>query len=164
MKPRAWYLNAAVRTVRALLPKRFPPDDAFARGRLPPVELKLFLGMEAPDRDHAVRVTKALLRERPDAPDMLVRTALLHDVGKSGAPFVVWQRVAAHLVRGVPPAEPRLTGLAGVRQRRRHHPLYGADLVRRAGGCEEVARLIERHHERSDDPDLALLRAYDDAT
>jgi putative nucleotidyltransferase with HDIG domain len=164
MKPRVWYLNVATRTVRALLPERFPPDDTFAAGRLPANELALFLGMEAPDRDHAVRVTRALLRERPDASSVLVRAALLHDVGKSGAPFVVWQRILAHLVRGDPPAEPRLTGLAGVRQRRRHHPRYGAEMVSAAGGSEAVAGLIERHHERSDDPDLTLLRALDDAT
>lgn len=164
MKPVAWYLNAAARTARALAPSLFPPDDGFARDHLPDPEYQLYTSMEGPDRDHAVRVAKALLARRPDAEQVLVRAALLHDVGKSGLPFRVWQRIVAHLVTPDLPAAPRLDGLAGVQQRNLHHPSYGAALIREAGGCEAVARLIERHHDSDGDPDTVLLRLIDDAT
>ena len=164
MKPVAWYLNAAARTIRALAPSLFPPDDGFARERLPDPEYRLYAAMEGPDRDHAVRVAKALLARRPDADGVLVRAALLHDVGKSGLPFRLWQRIVAHLVTPDLPAAPRLEGLAGVQQRNLHHPRYGAALIREVGGCEAVARLIERHHGSDGDPDAALLHQIDDAT
>lgn len=164
MKPLAWYVNAALRTARALLPSRFPPDDEFARRLLPEAEYELYIAMEPADRDHAVRVARELLSRRPDAPAVLVRAALLHDVGKSGAPFRLWQRVVAHLWSRDLPVAPRLDGLSGAQQRSRHHPGYGADMIRAAGGSEAVARLVERHHDPDGDPDAALLRSIDETT
>lgn len=164
MKSLRWYLNAAARTLRALAPQLFPPDDRFARSRLPDAEYALYRAMEPADRDHGVRVAKRVLAHRPEADDALVRAALLHDVGKSGFRFVVWQRIVAHLVAADLPAEPRLDGLAGAQQRNLHHPRYGAEMIRRAGGGERVAHLVERHHDPGGDADAVLLREIDDAT
>lgn len=162
-KPSAWYLNAARRTLRALLPALAPPDDAFARARLSGPEYALYLRMDARDRHHACEVAKALLGRHPEAGEVLVRAALLHDVGKSGRPYRVAERVLVHLLPGRPlPPEPRLQGLAGAMQVKRHHQRYGADMIRAAGGSEAVARLVAGHHEVGGEAEL--LRQIDEET
>ncbi len=162
-KPGVWYLNAARRTLLALLPWLAPPDDAFARQRLSATEYGLYLRMDPRDRHHAGEVAKALLMRHPEVSELLVRAALLHDVGKAGRPYRVGERVAVHLLSGreVPP-EPRLSGLAGALQIKRHHQRYGAEMIREAGGSEALARLVAGHHQAGGDAEL--LRRIDDET
>lgn len=164
-KPPAWFLNAARRTLVTAFPRLARPDDAWATAHLAPEEARLFLQLPPQEREHGVAVARRLLRAEPGAGAVLVRAALLHDVGKLGAPqFVLW-RVLAHLLPSAPyPAEPRLRGLAGVRQSRVHHAGYGAALIRHAGGSEAVARLVERHHDAATTGELAALRAADERT
>lgn len=165
MKPWAWAWNATLRTVRGVHPALAAPDDDWAASRLPAPERRLYLGMDARERDHAVRVARALEAEHPDAPDELVRAALLHDVGKSRRSYRVHERILVHLVGGgsVPP-EPRLRGLAGARQVARHHAAYGAAMIREAGGSVRVAELVARHERPGDDPDARRLRDVDRRT
>lgn len=160
-----WCLHASRRTVLTAIPGLARPDDEWARRRLERVEFELYRQLSRPERAHAVAVARRLLRGQPQASSLLVRAALLHDVGKLGAPgFVLW-RVLTHLL---PPAhvepEPRLMGLAGARQARVHHAAFGAAMIRAAGGDEAVARLVERHHDTDATGGVALLRAADDAT
>jgi putative nucleotidyltransferase with HDIG domain len=163
-KPLAWFLNAPRRTLAGLLPALARPDDGFALGWLEGPEAGLYLAMDVRDRAHACEVARELLRRDPRARACLVRAALLHDVGKSVRPFRVLERVAAHvLATGDAPPLPRRRGLAGALQVKRHHHRYGAAMIRRAGGSEEVARLVEGHHD-GDDPETELLRRIDDAT
>jgi len=94
-----------------------------------------------------------------------VRAALLHDAGKHGSSHHVILRIAAHLLPLTDaPREPRLTGLAGVRQARAHHAEYGAALVMAASGDVDVARLVRVHHEPGSDADALLLHECDDVT
>lgn len=146
-KPHAWYLNVVRRTLRAVVPRWAPPDDAYARERLSAPEYGLYLRMDRRDRDHSCEVAKELVSRHPEAPAVLVRAALLHDVGKAERPYHVLERVLVHLLpTGSIPPEPRLRGLAGAMQVKRHHHHYGADMIRAAGGSEEVARLVAGHH------------------
>jgi putative nucleotidyltransferase with HDIG domain len=176
VKPLRWFVNVVPRTVRAFVPALARPDDAFARAALPPRELALYLAMDARDRHHGVRVARSLLERDPEADDVLVRAALLHDVGKSVAPYRAWERIAVHLyalagargLGGVPArggralrAPPR--GLRDAWTRHARHAETGAALLRRAG-AHEVAALVARHHDPDPDPRLALLRAADEAT
>ncbi|MFO7544602.1 MAG: HD domain-containing protein [Trueperaceae bacterium] len=164
-KPASWYLNAARRTVSAAVPALARPDDAWAEERLEPAEAALYLRLPAPERVHAIDVARCVLRKRPDAPAVLVRAALLHDVGKLGSPHHVVWRVLTHLLPEPKlPAEPRMRGLAGARQARRHHAAYGAEAIRRAGGGEDVADLVQRHHDSIATGDAAILRACDART
>ena len=165
MKPWAWVWNATLRTVRGVHPALAAPDDAWAEARLPAPELRLYRGMDARERDHAVRVAKALTSRHPDAPDELVRAALLHDVGKSPRGYRVGERILVHLVGGgAVPAEPRLRGLAGARQVARHHAAYGAAMIREAGGSARVAELVARHERPGDDRDARRLHDMDRRT
>ncbi|MFA5550710.1 MAG: HD domain-containing protein [Trueperaceae bacterium] len=168
-KPAPWYFNAARRTLLAAFPRLARPDDGWATTLLEGGEAQLFLRLPPTERLHGIEVARRLLARTPTAEPVLVRAALLHDVGKLGTPhFFLW-RVLTHLLpEAQVSAEPRRAGLAGARQARVHHPGYGAALIRLAGGAEEVARLVERHHDELDaaNPrsDLALLKAADERT
>lgn len=165
VRPLAWFKNAPLRTIRSLAERLADPDDSFARSRLPDAEYRLYASMDARDREHAVAVTRTLLSRYPDASDALVRAALLHDVGKTGRPYRVWERVLVHLWTPADiAAQPRVGGWKGAWQVQRHHAAYGAELVRKAGGSERVADLIARHHAKDAGPEAAKLRAVDELT
>lgn len=154
-----------VRTVRGTHPRLAVPDDAWAEARLPEPERRLYERMDPRERDHAVRVARAVLRRRPYAAPELIRAALLHDVGKSVRGYRLAERIVVHLVGGgALPAQPPLAGLAGARQVARHHAAYGAAMIREAGGSPRVAELVARHERPGDDPDAALLHEVDRRT
>lgn len=135
------------RTLQAFVPALARPDDAWAARWLAAPEAALYQAMDRRDRAHACAVAKAVLRADPGAEPLLVRAALLHDLGKSERRFAAWERIAAHLYcPAALPAEPRLPGLRGAWQAKLHHPRYGAARVLGAGGCAEVAEIIARHH------------------
>lgn len=152
MRPWSWAWNAALRTVRGVHRSLVAPDDDWASSRLSEGELGLYLAMDPRDRDHAVRVARELLRRHPGAPDVVVRAALLHDVGKSRRRYRVDERILVHLVKASPPpAEPPRNGIAGARQTAAHHAAYGATMIRDAGGSPRLAELVARHDRPPDD-------------
>jgi hypothetical protein len=160
-----WFLYAARRTLTTALPALAPPDDAWAAGQLKPEELDLFMRLPPSERGHGVEVAKRVSRSSHGASSTLVRAALLHDVGKLGFDSSVLERIGAHLLPGAAvPAEPRLTGLAGARQARIHHPAYGEALVLAASGDSRVAELVRRHHEPGDDEEARVLHDCDELT
>lgn len=121
--------------------------------------------MNRVDRQHACLVAKKLLARCPQAPALLVRAALLHDVGKTDYPLTVFTRILVHLYTPPHlPAEPRLRGLRGAWQLKLHHGRYGAQMIRAAGGSEAVARLVARHDRPAGDPLAALLKQVDEQT
>ncbi|MER3425769.1 MAG: phosphohydrolase [Thermus sp.] len=130
------------RLLLAFFPHLVQPDDAFALRFLPPEEAALFLAMDPRDRLHGVEVAKRLLKAHPEAPLAAVRAALLHDVGKSLRPYRPWERILTGLFAPPLPPEPLRKGLLGAFQVRRHHPFYGARMVK----DPQVARLILEHH------------------
>jgi len=158
-----WFLNAARRTLTTAFPPLARPDDGWAASRLGSGEYELFMRLPPSERGHGVEVAKRVLSVKPAASSALVRAALLHDVGKLGFGSTVCERVAAHVLSPVPvPAEPRLTGLAGARQAKRHHPAYGGRLVIAASGDLRVAELVRVHHEPGDDEEARVLHDCDE--
>ena len=157
------FKNVFSRTLLAFLPGKVDTDDTFAAERLDPVEYGLYLRMDPRDRHHACVVTQSLLARVPDASPALQKAALLHDVGKSVAPYNATARILVHLytpehVRAAPPLE----GWRGAWQLHRHHDRYGAEMIRRVGGSERVAQLVERHHDPQGDEEAELLKAVDE--
>lgn len=160
-----WFLNAARRTLTTALPALVPPDDHWAGTRLRPVEYELFMRLPPSERRHGVEVAKRVQSVKPDASSALVRAALLHDVGKLGFGSNVFERIAAHMLPVLlVPAEPRLSGLAGARQARRHHCAYGERLVSAASGDQRVAALVRIHHAPGDDEEARVLHDCDELT
>lgn len=153
------YLGKMTRLGRSLRESDAHPDDAWAQTHLNPGERRVYLGMDARDREHACRVTRHLLRDHPRAKPELIAAALLHDCGKSVRRYSVVERVLVgliphRLVTLLPPIGP-----IGVRAA---HPEMGATLIARAGGRPRVAQLVVRHHHSVGDPEAALLHHYDE--
>ncbi len=146
------------RLARSLSARQAQPDDAWALAFLNPGESRVYRGLDPRDREHACRITRALLAAHPGQPEEVIAAALLHDSGKSGRPYRVWERVAAGLV---PLPLARCLPLGAVRVRA-HHPELGAALLRRAGARPRVAELVARHHAPGGDAQAALLHRFDD--
>lgn len=166
MHPFAKVLNLLRRTVQAFLPGTARPDDPFAQEFLTAAEYGLYLAMDARDRTHSVFVARTLLGRQPGATPEVVAAALLHDAAKALLPFNPLHRITAHLYRpsGLPRA-PLRPGLAGALQLREHHEALAAELIRGAGGREEVARLVAAMGEDdSGSADVRLLREVDSGT
>lgn len=144
------------RLARSLHAAQARPDDPWALARLTPEEGRVYQGMDPRDREHALRVARALLAERP-GPELLA-AALLHDCGKSVRPYRVWERVGAGLVPGGLAARLPL----GPLWVRGHHPELGARLLERVGARPRVVQLVRRHHRPAADPDACLLHRYDE--
>lgn len=163
VKTLLWFRNVSLRTLHAFLPFLSQPDDALAERILTDKEYQLYLSMDQRDREHATTVTKALLRRYPDASAPLLRAALLHDIGKSSRGFSAAARILVHLYtpRHLP-AEPKLQGLQGYWQQNLHHASYGAELIRQAGGCPEVAEIVARHHAPDGHSEAAQLKAIEE--
>ena len=159
-----WFTNASLRTLQAFFPSlvNAKADDAFAGSILSPQEYALYKKMDVRDRHHAHLVAEAVQGRAPDASSTLLRAALLHDVGKSAAPYRAWERILVHLYAPDVPAAPRFTGPKGMWQRHRHHARYGAEMIRGAGGDERVAEIVARHHQPQGDLEAELLKAVDE--
>ncbi|HEX7000610.1 MAG TPA: HD domain-containing protein [Trueperaceae bacterium] len=161
----SWMFNAATRTLHTAFPGLASPDDEWARLVLEPAEFDLFMALPAAERAHAVKVGRCAQSRGHEVPQEVLKAALLHDVGKAGSSSHVVHRVIAHLLPAPEvPAQPRLRGLAGTRQAKRHHAAYGALKVLEITGDTRVAWLIRHHHQPGDDAWAQLIRACDEAT
>ena len=132
---------------------------------MPPLEYSVYIRMDVRDREHAVRVAQKLLELHPNASDVLVRAALLHDCGKLLRPYIWLERIVVGLVQR--PAktpihfESSLHHNFSALEIRLLHPLIGAALIRQAGGDERVAEIVERHHNPRDFRDIDATMIHD---
>jgi putative nucleotidyltransferase with HDIG domain len=142
----------------AFFPRFAQVDDVYAATLLSAPEQALFMQMDVRDRLHGVMVAKALKARHPQVSQLLLRAALLHDIGKTARRYSALERIMVHLyVPKTMPLSPRLRGLAGAFQQRLHHAHYGAELIAAAGGHPRVAELVARHHEPNGDEEAQVL-------
>lgn len=155
--------------------RRRPSDEeaAWVRARLTRPEQALFFAQESGDQAHAIEVARRL-EAQGGVDEILVRAALLHDVGKApgvALPYrvllVLLERLAPGRLRALSPDR---HGLLAPLARAAHHPEIGARYAAAAGCAPEVVALI-RHHQRRRPPleaplaaRLARLQAVDDAS
>jgi hypothetical protein len=124
---------------------------------LTPEELGLWERLPAHDQRHTIEVARrveASLGGGAHAGDTRwLACALLHDVGKLAAGLGVYGRVLATLFgRAAGDALGSWEELPGLRRRIAlylRHGEIGGDMIRMAGGREEVATWAEAHHDRS---------------
>jgi hypothetical protein len=138
-----------------LITKRIPPDAlAEVKSWLPPPLFEVFCKMSPAEQYHAHRVRQTLIAQGHTHPDLLT-AALLHDVGKSKMPLVVWEKVA--IVLGFKLARERVAAwgsrLDDTWWKRpfvvaMQHPAWGAEMVNAAGGSPLTVTLIYRHQDK----------------
>jgi hypothetical protein len=138
-------------TILALTAYLRPVGDEVALQYLTDTEYSLFMSMKRSDRQHHLRVLGYLLKRNYNHPALLT-AALLHDVGKSTAPFSIPDRIVAVVVNKLFPEKYRQwssgkpVGWRTPFVVSAHHPDWGADLLSAADG-DNVAVALVRHHQ-----------------
>jgi predicted hydrolase (HD superfamily) len=162
--------------LRALSAWARPVNTALAESALKTTPLiALFHTMRRSEQQHSLNVLRTLRARGFDHPSLMV-AALLHDVGKSQAPFHLWDRVIVVLAKAIVPDRVRRWGQAAPTGWRRpfavstQHPKWSAELAEKAGADPLAVELIATHADRIDrEPEtlteklLAALQAADDA-
>ena len=149
--------HLAGRFIGAHRPGGPPPEErAWVAEVLTPGEFALWERQPGQDQRHTVGVARrveVMLAGTPHAGDTRwMACALLHDIGKVAAGLGIYGRVLATLVAKATAG--RATAWEELRGLRRRIALYlrhgeiGADMVRMAGGREEVAVWAAAHHHR----------------
>lgn len=149
-------------------------DKKWLAENLPPAAQELFYAMHPADQYHALHVARTALElwEKQPAGDksLLLRSALLHDVGKQRGDMDVFGKVWAVLLKHfLPELAKKLarkgTGYLGhIMYISYNHAQIGADKLKRIGMVQE-AEIIRCHHaleQKNEPPELKLLRAADE--
>lgn len=155
-------------------------DSLWVNGILSAREANLFWRMNLPDQQHAIRVAKSamkLAKEAAEAIDhrLLLRGALLHDVGKVYGDVSTADKVITVLGHKFAPRMMRSWGREGRGSRIDnlrhacyvyfHHPQRSADFLRMIGAEQELIELVLHHHDKmtnEERTELTLLRQADE--
>ena len=136
--------------LRALFAWAMPVDFALAALVLSPSLMALFRRMRRSEQLHSLNVLRTL-RGWGYTESSLLAAALLHDVGKSRAPFHLWDRVLVVLVKEAAPAvayrlgRGTVSGLARPFAISYQHPGWSAEMVAEAGADAATVALIAEH-------------------
>lgn len=158
-----------VRVLRSMFAFLARPDDAWARSLLSNAEWSVYTRMDPRDREHGIKVARALLDQHPKASKLAVRAALLHDCGKLVRRYNLLERILVGWRVRNPDRDTRLPSRELARAERlsaadvrRFHPQIGAWLIRAAGGNERVALMVEYHHHPGQDAEITWIHALDE--
>jgi len=171
-------LNRFKQVVAALSATITAADHHYIRKNLKAEERSLFYGMNLPDQRHALNVAYTALvlaRDRTGVDEeLLVKSALLHDVGKVRGDVstmdkiltVIAHKLASSWFRGWGKYG-RGSKLANLRHAVHiyfHHPERSADMLAAIGTGQDIVGIVRRHHEAPEDGDpleLTILRQAD---
>lgn len=160
----------------ALAARLSAEDRAFVSGYLHDKELGLFNAMNIYDRRHAVLTAYTAARmadHRTVNRRLLIKAALLHDIGRNAAAVCLADKVVFVLLEAISvkaAVRAARRGGRGTIGRRRnalyicmHHAALGAEKLEQIDEWA-VAQLVKRHHDKpnaADSNELILLRMAD---
>jgi putative nucleotidyltransferase with HDIG domain len=168
--------------LHALTAKIDRADEVFLSHYLTTTEQKLFRQMTLPDRRHSLNVAycaQQLMKPTMHSKQrLLVRAALLHDVGRAEKNLSTAMKVMAVLFSAAFPQfskrwamakgkQDKKNGLANFRQVLfvyYHHGEIGACRLKTLGVEREIIELVAKHHRLpadDDSPELVILRQAD---
>jgi putative nucleotidyltransferase with HDIG domain len=130
---------------------RVTPDERAAAERLLGPGLgQLFSQLPINDQRHGLDVWQTLTRIEGQPERLVQQAALLHDIGKAGADFRVFERSLSVFLQAVSPRllDTLLRLRPGFAQRYavyRDHARIGAQRLE-AAGAGELARIVAEHH------------------
>lgn len=170
---------------RAITAKVTDTDKIWLAEKLSPVAQELFYAMHEADQYHALNVAKTALKllqeyditaaDKESLKPILIRCALLHDVGRVRGDLDIWGKVFTVLMVHSFPQIARKLQLSSAKyiwQRPGHalfvyyqHPAIGAAKLRKIG-LDDEAFIIAKHHDAenklADSVVLKILRAADE--
>ncbi|CUH96334.1 hypothetical protein P22_2424 [Propionispora sp. 2/2-37] len=142
-------------------------------------EQQLFWGMSVADQRHALNVAYSALRlaeSNAVSVTLLLRCALLHDVGKVSGDISTIDKIIAVLVSSFVPEWAQSWGKPGKGSRYQnlrhafyvhfYHPQRSAQLLTDAGTEARIIDIVQKHHKTpagDDPPELIILRKADAA-
>lgn len=151
-----------------------PADREWVQENLPDKARELFYAMHPADQYHVLNVARtamALWEKEPTGDKkLLLRSALLHDVGKMRGDMDVFGKVWAVLLKHFLPALAQKLSLKGtgyfghIMYISYHHAQIGAEKLQHIGMVQE-AEIVRYHHappKENEPPELKLLRAADE--
>ena len=159
---------------RAVTAQITPEDRQWVKESLPPAAQKLFYAMHPADQYHALNVAKTAMKlwERQQTGDraLLLRAALLHDIGKKRGDMDIMGKVWAVLLKHYFPAKAQQLGkadngwLSHILYISYQHPAIGAAKLEEIGMTAEATIICSHHRKKMDNdpPELALLQAADE--
>ncbi len=145
---------------RALFAKMEPKDHAVVDRYLNEIEKLLFYRMQPAVQKHCVNVAETvsvIAGARPDLDhSLLMKAALLHDIGKSGLKISLTDRIWYVLVRKFssglaqklarPGKSPLMSRLRNAFYIHLNHGKIGASMAQNAGLSEELVFFVRNHH------------------
>jgi len=145
----------------------FNYDDTLAFKYLNSEELELFLRLPTHEKKHAVGTAcsiQALNKEGKDM-DVLIKAALLHDIGKvkSGA-GVIEKSILVLMDKLMPSLSWKISRKMNMFYVYYNHPDIGAELLESINTKESVILLVRYHHshKKADILGMGLLKKADD--
>ena len=131
-------------------PKLHEIDDSWAHSKLSPSEIELWVNMGSVDRRHCISVAKNVEKILPND-QVVIRAALLHDIGKSKASSSALFRVFATVISFFITkklAQDWMNSRALGREVGQYlcYPSVGAELLKLAGSDPFVCAWAHEHH------------------
>ena len=172
-------INRIKQVLQALTAQIETADYLFLEKWLAPDEKELFFAMSLPEQRHALNVAysarRLSWRIANVNQELLLRSALLHDVGKIYGDMSIFDKIIAVLADAFVPQKARSWARFGREEgwlQNVRHALYiyfsHAELGRDkllALGLTEIAAIVAQHHKapaENDPPELLLLRKADE--